>query len=114
MLVHSYHPDWHDKIIPVKGAQSLCHTENCTCTDLQRRFINNAEYTGKTLVGRYGLFDFQREELSVVFQKNIYFFGVTVAVKVNIRLFSFEEKRHSSIPSETLYMIRERQDLGIL
>ena len=70
----------------IKCTELLCHTENCTCTNLQRRFIDHSECSDQPSVRCDRLFYFQRTELAVTFQNDINLHRVPITVEIQIWL----------------------------
>ena len=64
----SYHPNWHNQILPVESAGFVRHVLDRAGAALERGFVNHAEYSGYAFIRRGGFLDLQRAELPVALQ----------------------------------------------
>ena len=81
-----YHPNRHNQIIAVEGAEFVGHAENGAGAELKWRLVDHLKDAGEAFVRRGGLFDLQRAELSVALENHVDLLGVAVSVEVEIRL----------------------------
>lgn len=81
-----YHPNRHDQIIPVEGAEMIRHAEDRTGAELEGRLVDHTENTGQAFARRGGFLDLQWEELPIPFKSHVDLLGVPVTVEIEIRL----------------------------
>ena len=97
-----YHPNRHDQIVSVKGAEMIRHTEDRAGAELKRALVDHPENTGQALVGRGGFLDLQRTELAIAFEDHVDLLGVAVAVEIEIWfqpnvLIALHDLRHGEV-----------------
>ena len=83
-----YHPNWHDQVFAVEGAEVVCHAKDGAGAALQGGSVDHAENASEAFIRRGGLFDLQRTELAVAFKYHVDLFGVAVTVEIEKRLAS--------------------------
>src|SRR5699024_5404325 len=90
-LFGSDHPDWHDKVLPVQSTELRFHTDDCTSTAGNRSLIQKRKHTVQFRAGSRRLFDFNGIQNAVVFQNDVNFPRILVAVIVEIWFFAAVE-----------------------
>ena len=77
-----YHPDWHDQVIAIEGAEMICHAEDSAGAELKGRLVDHAKDSGQALVRQGGLLDLQGAELPVALQDDVDLLGVPITVEI--------------------------------
>ncbi len=52
-------------MISIESAEPLCHAEDCSSTEFEGGFIDDAENMGEPLIRCCRLFNFQRAEFTI-------------------------------------------------